>query len=54
MKRRFQKSRKTIKQQEEYLEEKSTHIEKNKVKIRFIEKKSAQAVDLKTINKEDV
>jgi hypothetical protein len=54
MKRIFLKSRKTIKQQEEYPEEKSAHTEKNKVKIRFPEKKSAQAVDLKTINKEDV
>jgi hypothetical protein len=54
MKRRFQKSRNTIKQQEQYPEEKSAHIENNKVKIRFLEKKSTQEVDLKTIKKEDV
>jgi hypothetical protein len=54
MKRIFRKSRKTIKQHEEYPEEKSSHTEKNKVKIRFLEKKLAQAVDLNTINKEDI
>jgi hypothetical protein len=54
MKRRFWNSRKTIKQQEEYPEENLIHTEKNKVKIRFPEKKLAQEVDLKTINKEDI
>ena len=54
MKRRFWKSRKTIKEQEGYPEEKSAHTKKNKVKIRFPEKKSTQVVDLKTINKEDI
>jgi hypothetical protein len=41
MKRRFWKSRKTIKQQEEYLVEKLADKEKNKEKTRFLEKKSA-------------
>jgi hypothetical protein len=35
-------------------EEKSAHKEKNKVKLRSLEKKSAQLGDLKTINKGDV